>query len=286
MPAEDPEQQRVDVEQAGHDHQRQEARHDEVLDRVDAEHLQRVELLAHLARAEVGGDRRARHAGDARSRSRSGRSRGPRRARRSRRGGRARRRSSGSSPPAARARRSRCRPSRSSSGNQHSRSANRNCETNSPPYGYGGRRADQIVLPVRIIMSPNSSSRFRAGTNARSATLRTISAYPSSGCRSVVAANSTRCAPGAPRASAAAIHVHGRNGRDDAQQPLVSCRHREGTESLRGCCSSARCSALLAQRLRRRHANRRHGEAGAATRCASSTATLPRQAGGRASRRN
>ena len=62
--AEDAEQQRVDVEQAGDEHQRQEARHDEVLDRVDAEHLQRVELLADLARAEVGGDRGARHAGE------------------------------------------------------------------------------------------------------------------------------------------------------------------------------------------------------------------------------
>ena len=57
--AEDAEQQRVDVEQPGDQHQRQEARHDEVLDRVDAEHLERVELLADLAGAEVGGDRRA-----------------------------------------------------------------------------------------------------------------------------------------------------------------------------------------------------------------------------------
>ena len=68
------------------------------------------------------------------------------------------------------------------SGNQHSRSANRNCETNSPPYGYGGLSAETIVLPVRIIMSPISSSRFLAGMNARSATLRTISTNPSSGC--------------------------------------------------------------------------------------------------------
>jgi hypothetical protein len=36
---------------------------DEVLHRVDAEHLQRVELLADLAGAEVGGDRRAGDAG-------------------------------------------------------------------------------------------------------------------------------------------------------------------------------------------------------------------------------
>ena len=70
--AEEAEQDRVDVEQAGDDHQREEARDDEVLHRVHAEHLQRVELLADLARAEVGGDRRAGHAGDARSRSTNG----------------------------------------------------------------------------------------------------------------------------------------------------------------------------------------------------------------------
>ena len=62
--AEDAEQDRVDVEQPGDQHQREEARDDEVLHRVDAEHLQRVELLADLARAEVGGDRRAGHAGE------------------------------------------------------------------------------------------------------------------------------------------------------------------------------------------------------------------------------
>ena len=45
-------------------HQREEPRHDQVLDRVDAEHLERVELLADLARAEVGGDRGAGHAGE------------------------------------------------------------------------------------------------------------------------------------------------------------------------------------------------------------------------------
>src|SRR5205814_1369523 len=56
--------------------------------------------------------------------------------------------------------------------------ANKNCETNSPPYGYGGRNADKTVLPVRIIMSPTSSSKFFVGRNARSATLRTISILP------------------------------------------------------------------------------------------------------------
>src|SRR4051812_22545462 len=60
-----------------------------------------------------------------------------------------------------------------SSGNQQSRSANRNCCTNSVPYGYGGRNADMIVFPVRIIMSPTCSSRFFVGRNARSATART-----------------------------------------------------------------------------------------------------------------
>src|ERR1700704_268881 len=63
-------------------------------------------------------------------------------------------------------------------GNQHNFNANKNCETNSPPYGYGGRRADNTVFPVRIIMSPTSSSKFFVGRNARSATLRTISILP------------------------------------------------------------------------------------------------------------
>ena len=63
MPAEDAEQQSVDVEQAGDEHQREEARNDEVLDGIDAEHLQRVELLANLAGTQISGDRCA---GDAR----------------------------------------------------------------------------------------------------------------------------------------------------------------------------------------------------------------------------
>ena len=62
--AEDPEQQRVDVEQTGHEHQRQEPRHHEVLDGIDAHHDQGVELVADLAGAEIGGDRGARHARD------------------------------------------------------------------------------------------------------------------------------------------------------------------------------------------------------------------------------
>src|SRR6059036_1307929 len=63
-------------------------------------------------------------------------------------------------------------------GNQHNFNANKNCDTNSPPYGYGGRSADSTVFPVRIIMSPTSSSKFFVGRNARSATLRTISILP------------------------------------------------------------------------------------------------------------
>ncbi len=58
-----------------------------------------------------------------------------------------------------------------SSGNQHSFIANRNCPTNSLPYGYGGRIADASVLPVRIIMFPTSSSTFLVGRNVRSATV-------------------------------------------------------------------------------------------------------------------
>jgi hypothetical protein len=46
------------------EHQRQKTRHDEALDRVDAQHLQRVELLADLAGAEVRRVRGARDAGE------------------------------------------------------------------------------------------------------------------------------------------------------------------------------------------------------------------------------
>jgi hypothetical protein len=63
QPADDAGRDGEDVEERGGDHQREEAWDDELLDRIDAEHLQRVELLADLAGAEVGGDRRA---GDAR----------------------------------------------------------------------------------------------------------------------------------------------------------------------------------------------------------------------------
>src|SRR3954466_1020768 len=55
---------------------------------------------------------------------------------------------------------------------------NRNCCTNSVPYGYGGRRADTMVFPVRIIMSPTCSSRFLVGKKTRSAAARTTPVTP------------------------------------------------------------------------------------------------------------
>src|SRR5215210_230950 len=64
------------------------------------------------------------------------------------------------------------------SGSQQRRSMNRNCCTNSVPYGYGGRRADIKVFPVRIIMSPTCSSRFLVGKKTRSAAARTTPRTP------------------------------------------------------------------------------------------------------------
>src|SRR5918998_6464499 len=46
---------------------------------------------------------------------------------------------------------------------------NRNCWTNSVPYGKGGRSAETSVLPVRIIMAPPCSSRLLGGRKIRSA---------------------------------------------------------------------------------------------------------------------
>src|SRR6185436_2335552 len=67
------------------------------------------------------------------------------------------------------------------SGSQQSRSMNRNCCTNSVPYGYGGRIADTSVLPVRIIMSPTCSSRLLVGRKIRSAAALTTKQSPPSG---------------------------------------------------------------------------------------------------------
>ncbi len=64
MSPEDPEQEGVDVEQARHEHQCQGTGDDEIVDRVDAEDLQRVELLADLTGAEVRRDGGPCHARD------------------------------------------------------------------------------------------------------------------------------------------------------------------------------------------------------------------------------
>src|SRR4051794_24729283 len=61
---EDAEHEGVDVEKARHDHEGEEPWDDEVLDRVDAQRLGGVQLLADLAGAEVGRDGGARHAGE------------------------------------------------------------------------------------------------------------------------------------------------------------------------------------------------------------------------------
>ena len=60
----DPEQKGVDVQKPRDQHQGEEAGHDQVLDRVDAQDLQGVELLADLSGPQIGGDRGPRHPGD------------------------------------------------------------------------------------------------------------------------------------------------------------------------------------------------------------------------------
>src|ERR1700716_3592222 len=77
-------------------------------------------------------------------------------------------------------------------GNQHNFKANKNCCMNSPPYGYGGRNADNTVFPVKIIMSPTSSRTFLTGKKARSATVLTISPLPRRGSTQPAARESTR----------------------------------------------------------------------------------------------
>src|SRR4029077_34092 len=139
-----------------------------------------------------------------------------------------------------------------SSGNQHSRSAKTNCETSAPPYGYGGRRADQIVFPVRIIMSPNSSSTCRAGTNARSATLRTIFACPSSG-RGRWSEELYAMRPPCATHDRRSILASGPSRPVRTQPPpLISCADREGTESLWSTDAARRLRRAARERLWRR----------------------------------
>ena len=59
---------RQQVEDRHHQPERDDAGQDQVADRVDPEHLERLELLADLAGADLGGDRRAERAGDDRRR--------------------------------------------------------------------------------------------------------------------------------------------------------------------------------------------------------------------------
>ena len=162
MPAEDAEQHRVDVEQARDEHQRQEARDDEVLDGIDAEHLQRVELLADLARAEVGGDRGA---GDAREHDRG--HEGPDFAHRREHEEPAEAVECAEDREEVRRLQSRRavvdgKPSRpaavASTGASRTGTARR-----TPPIGVGRAQRAEIVLPVSSIMSPTSSSAFASG---------------------------------------------------------------------------------------------------------------------------
>src|SRR5688572_30716029 len=105
-----------------------------------------------------------------------------------------------------------------SRGNQHSRSAKRNCPMNSPPYGYGGLRADIIVLPVRIIMSPTCSSRFFVGRNALSATARTTQLLLPHGGAARKVSHRNREAQGGTHAG--------------PRQPVVCCARFEGEVSV------------------------------------------------------
>ena len=66
--AADPGPEGEQVEHRHHQRQGDDPRQDEVADRVDPEHLERLELLADLAGADLGGDRRAERAGDDRRR--------------------------------------------------------------------------------------------------------------------------------------------------------------------------------------------------------------------------
>src|SRR5437763_10481129 len=57
-------------------------------------------------------------------------------------------------------------------GNQHNFNANRNCDTNSAPYGYGGLIAATTVFPVKITIFPTSSNKDLVGKKVFSAAVR------------------------------------------------------------------------------------------------------------------
>ena len=124
-------------------------------------------------------------------------------------------------------------------------------------------------------MSPNSSSKCLAGTNARSATLRTISAWPSLGSRSVVAVtlrHAQRAAPppnpracrgsasGAPRRWYRGAIVRGRRRvllRSRGSRPRRARRVGPCSRSAAVLAAAALAAARLRRRLARTRANRR-----------------------------
>ena len=161
-PAADPEDQRVDVEQAGDQHQGQEAGHDQVLDRVHPEHLQGVELLADLLapRSAViavpatpatttAVTKGANSRTEAKTKKPPRRSRAPKRERKF----------------------AACRPGAPkpkatqliSIGNQQSCEGEEELADELGPVGVGGPKRREIVFAVRIIMSPTCSKSDLAG---------------------------------------------------------------------------------------------------------------------------
>ena len=160
----------------------------------------------------------------------------------------------------ARARRSRCRRSRRAAGTSTAAARTGTARRTR-------RRRDRAGAGPTRWSCPSGSSCPRipragacAGRNARSATLRTISAWPLLGSRSVVARNSTRCTARAPppaRAPRRRAAVAG------APAPLVSWPDREGeTESPRArSLRRARAGAALAGRSGRLRRRRRAQDA-------------------------
>src|SRR5215212_8166607 len=145
-------------------------------------------------------------------------------------------------------------------------SAKRNCWTNSVPYGYGGRIADMIVLPVRIIMSPTCSSRFFVGKNALSATARTnypplsgAEHYATCMWRASADALRKRCSPdetGACIVWTLAVVPSGRRVREEcaprsADRPCVRRSHRVRLRQQRRAPGQERARSQLQGRGRR-----------------------------------
>ena len=216
--------------------------HDEVLDRVHTQHLQRVELLAHLARAEVGRDRSAGDAGDYYRR--DGRADLSHRAEHEDRAESIQRTEDGQEVAACRPRaRSRCRQSRSVAETSTAAARARTARQTRHRRDTEDVGRDQMVRPVRIIMSPvPRASPLPGRTPARRRCEPSL--LPLLGLPAVVnepyamrlpCATTTR-----PRVSLARSRapVTVGNG-EQAQRPLISSADREGSESL--CCRACGC---------------------------------------------